>query len=232
MYSNPLLIACLPATSVGVRSGAEALGHDLALLLGRPNSATLAARYDLDTRAACALMPYRMSVLSDGKCSGAAPGAMSFPCPICITAPPGAAMCCRRIAYGSGARSTRRALFSTSRRPGSEPRQEGRQTPTAQTAEEAGASALCADRRQLRSHAAAKREIKPGLEHRQHKGLISTRAENSHQPMQRRERIIERFKSPLQVQRFFPPTIRSPNEYNALRFCIARHQSLHYAGLK
>ena len=33
----------------------------------------------------------------------------------------------------------------------------------------------------LRSDAAAKREIMPGVEHRQHKGL-NNRAENSHQP--------------------------------------------------
>jgi putative transposase len=38
-------------------------------------------------------------------------------------------------------------------------------------------------------------------EHRQHKGL-NNRAENSHQPTRRRERIMKRFKSPRQVQRF------------------------------
>jgi putative transposase len=53
----------------------------------------------------------------------------------------------------------------------------------------------------LRSYAAAKREIMPGVEHRQHKGL-NNRAENSHQPTRRRERIMKRFKSPRQVQRF------------------------------
>jgi putative transposase len=53
----------------------------------------------------------------------------------------------------------------------------------------------------LRSYAAAKREIMPGVEHRQHKGL-NNRAENSHQPTRRRERIMKRFESPRQVQRF------------------------------
>jgi putative transposase len=53
----------------------------------------------------------------------------------------------------------------------------------------------------LRSYAAAKREIMPGVEHRQHKGL-NNRAENSHQPTRRRERIMKRFKLPRQVQRF------------------------------
>jgi putative transposase len=53
----------------------------------------------------------------------------------------------------------------------------------------------------LKSYAAAKREIMPGVEHRQHKGL-NNRAENSHQPTRRRERIMKRFKSPRQLQRF------------------------------
>jgi transposase-like protein len=53
----------------------------------------------------------------------------------------------------------------------------------------------------LKSYAAAKREIMPGVEHRQHKGL-NNRVENSHQPTRRRERIMKRFKSPRQVQRF------------------------------
>jgi putative transposase len=53
----------------------------------------------------------------------------------------------------------------------------------------------------LKSYAAAKREIMPRVEHRQHKGL-NNRAENSHQPTRRRERIMKRFKSPRQVQRF------------------------------
>jgi putative transposase len=41
----------------------------------------------------------------------------------------------------------------------------------------------------LKSYAAAKREIMPGVKHRQHKGL-NNRAENSHQPTRRRERIM------------------------------------------
>ncbi|NRP69993.1 hypothetical protein ILFOPFJJ_00870 [Ensifer psoraleae] len=40
---------------------------------------------------------------------------------------------------------------------------------------------------QRRSYGAAKREIIPGVEHRSHKGL-NNRAENSHQPVRRRER--------------------------------------------
>jgi putative transposase len=53
----------------------------------------------------------------------------------------------------------------------------------------------------LASYAAAKREVMPGVEHRQHKGL-NNRAENSHLPTRRRERIMKRFKSAGQAQRF------------------------------
>src|SRR5919112_565109 len=53
----------------------------------------------------------------------------------------------------------------------------------------------------LASYGAAKREIMPGVEHRQHRGL-NNRAENSHQPTRRRERIMKRFKSAGQAQRF------------------------------
>ena len=53
----------------------------------------------------------------------------------------------------------------------------------------------------LRSYGAAASIIMPGVEHRQHKGL-NNRAENSHQPTRRRERIMKRFKSPGQAQRF------------------------------
>jgi putative transposase len=53
----------------------------------------------------------------------------------------------------------------------------------------------------LRSYGAAKKDLKLGGEHRQHKGL-NNRAENSHQPTRRRERQMKRFKSAGQVQRF------------------------------
>ena len=53
----------------------------------------------------------------------------------------------------------------------------------------------------LASYAAAKRVVMPGVEHRQHKGL-NNRAENTHQPTRRRERMMKRFKSAGQAQRF------------------------------
>jgi putative transposase len=53
----------------------------------------------------------------------------------------------------------------------------------------------------LRSYGAARAKMGLGIEHRQHKGL-NNRAENSHQPTRRRERIMKRFKSAWQAQRF------------------------------
>jgi putative transposase len=54
---------------------------------------------------------------------------------------------------------------------------------------------------QVRSYAAARARMGLRVEHRQHKGL-NNRAENSHQPTRRRERIMKRFKSARQAQRF------------------------------
>ena len=53
----------------------------------------------------------------------------------------------------------------------------------------------------LGSYAAAKREIAPGLEHHQHKGL-NNRAENSHLPFRARERVMRGHRSPGGLQRF------------------------------
>ncbi len=53
----------------------------------------------------------------------------------------------------------------------------------------------------LASYGAARREVLPSVEHRQHKRL-NNRAENSHQPTRERERRMRRFKSPGHAQRF------------------------------
>jgi putative transposase len=70
----------------------------------------------------------------------------------------------------------------------------------------------------LRSYGAAKREIMPGVEHRQHKGL-NNRAENSHQPTRRRERQMKRFKSARHAQRF----LSAHDQINNL-FLLPRHR--------
>jgi putative transposase len=53
----------------------------------------------------------------------------------------------------------------------------------------------------LRSYGAAKREVLPDVRHRTSR-YLNNRAENSHRPTRRRERQMQRFKSPEQAQRF------------------------------
>jgi putative transposase len=54
---------------------------------------------------------------------------------------------------------------------------------------------------QLKSYGAAKQDILPSVEHRQHR-YLNNRAESSHQPTRQRERRMQRFKSPGHAQRF------------------------------
>jgi len=68
----------------------------------------------------------------------------------------------------------------------------------------------------LGSYGAAKREVMPGIEHRQYKGL-NNRAENSHQPTRRRERQMKQFKPAGQAQRF----LSAHDQINNL-FCLRR----------
>jgi putative transposase len=53
----------------------------------------------------------------------------------------------------------------------------------------------------LGSYGAAKREVLPEVRHRTSR-YLNNRAENSHRPTRRRERQMQRFKSPGQAQRF------------------------------
>lgn len=70
----------------------------------------------------------------------------------------------------------------------------------------------------LRSYGAAKADLAPGIEHRQHKGLNS-RVEASHRHTRRREKIMGRFKSPGQAQRFL-----SVHDQTAALFRPKRHR--------
>ncbi len=54
----------------------------------------------------------------------------------------------------------------------------------------------------LRSYIEPIRALAPGTDHRAHKGL-NNRAERSHRPTRKREKIMGRFKSAYQAQRFF-----------------------------
>ena len=80
----------------------------------------------------------------------------------------------------------------------------------------------------LPSYGAAKREVMPGVEHRQHKGL-NNRAENSHQPTRLRERQMKRSNSPRQTQRFLSTHDQIANLFHhrrdhvtAIQYRIAR----------
>jgi putative transposase len=53
----------------------------------------------------------------------------------------------------------------------------------------------------LKSYGVAKRAVLPDVEHRQSR-YLNNRAENSHRPTRRRERQMQRFKSPGQAQSF------------------------------
>ena len=53
----------------------------------------------------------------------------------------------------------------------------------------------------LRNSGAAARVVVPDVEHRRHEE-VNNRAETSHQPIRRRERMMKRSKSPGQAQRF------------------------------
>nr|WP_281177124.1 DDE-type integrase/transposase/recombinase [Belnapia moabensis] len=53
----------------------------------------------------------------------------------------------------------------------------------------------------MRSYGVAQREVMSGVRHRTSR-YLNNRAENSHRPTRRRERQMQRFKSPRQAQRF------------------------------
>ncbi|WP_143019595.1 DDE-type integrase/transposase/recombinase, partial [Mesorhizobium qingshengii] len=76
-------------------------------------------------------------------------------------------------------------------------------------------------------------DLMPGVEHRSHKGL-NNRAENSHQPTRRRERIMKRFKSARQLQRFV--SIHDPiaNLFHFSRNTLssAQHRDLRNAAMQ
>jgi putative transposase len=70
----------------------------------------------------------------------------------------------------------------------------------------------------LRSYGAAVRDVCPGVDHRSHKGL-NNRAEASHRSTRRREKIMGRFKSARQAQRFL-----SVHDQTAAIFRPKRHR--------
>jgi putative transposase len=77
----------------------------------------------------------------------------------------------------------------------------------------------------LCSYAAARRQIMPAVEHRSHKGL-SNRAENSHLPLRKRERMMQGFRSAGGLQRFTSVFSAMRNLFvppRSHRFALATH---------
>ena len=73
----------------------------------------------------------------------------------------------------------------------------------------------------LRSYASAFRRLRLSCPHEQ--GLRSdNRAENSHQPVRRRERKMQRFKSARSAQRFLSMHAAVHNTFNLLRHLVSR----------
>ena len=74
---------------------------------------------------------------------------------------------------------------------------------------------------QLRSYAAAKSELRLTARHEQ--GLRrNNRAENSHQPFRRRERAMQRFRSPKTLQKFSSVHAQVHNQFNQERHLVTR----------
>src|SRR5208282_5513941 len=68
----------------------------------------------------------------------------------------------------------------------------------------------------LRSYGAAARDL--AIDHRHERGRRkNNRAENSHQPTRRRERKMQRFKSPGSVQKFLSTHAAVYNTFNVQR---------------
>ena len=74
----------------------------------------------------------------------------------------------------------------------------------------------------LRSYGAARRRLRLSVRHEQ--GLRkNNRAENSHLPVRRRERKMQRFKSPGSAQRFLSVHASVQNTFNVQRHLVSRN---------
>ena len=69
----------------------------------------------------------------------------------------------------------------------------------------------------LKSYAAANKDLGLKFEHRQHKGL-NNRCENSHEPTRVREKVMRRFKSARQLQRFLSVHDQVANVFQHCRY--------------
>ncbi len=71
----------------------------------------------------------------------------------------------------------------------------------------------------LASYPPAIRRVLPNSEHRRHKRL-NNRAENSHRPTRKRERVLQRFKSAEHAQRFLGPFSAVSNHFRPRRHLL------------
>ena len=75
----------------------------------------------------------------------------------------------------------------------------------------------------LASYVPALKRVLPTTEHRRHKGL-NHRAENSHRPVRKRERVLQRFTSPDHAQQFLEPFSALCNHFRPRRHRLPADQ--------
>jgi putative transposase len=75
----------------------------------------------------------------------------------------------------------------------------------------------------LASSPPAVERVIPQAEHRRHKGL-NNRAEDSHRPVRKRERALQRFTSPEHAQRFLEPFSAVGNHFHPRRHLLSAGQ--------
>jgi putative transposase len=75
----------------------------------------------------------------------------------------------------------------------------------------------------LRSYGVARREVLPEVKHRTSR-YLNNRAENSHRPTRRRERQMQRFKSPEQAQRFLSAHAMIYGHFRPRRHLMTAHE--------
>jgi putative transposase len=78
----------------------------------------------------------------------------------------------------------------------------------------------------LGSYGAALKDLAPNIDHRSHKGL-NNRSEGSHRPTRKREKIMGRFKSPGQAQRFLADHDQVQTVFRPRRHNLSAHSYRH-----
>jgi putative transposase len=74
----------------------------------------------------------------------------------------------------------------------------------------------------LRAYSAAMKDIGVAAERHEVGGRLNNRAENSHQPFRRRERAMQRFRSPKTLQKFSSVHAQVHNQFNQERHLVTR----------